>query len=925
MIYAHAQTGTIAGSVVDASNNEPLIGATVAVVNTMLGTTTDLDGRFVLDKVAVGSVQLRISYVGYETKELAGVPVKAGEVTEVAVTLGESSATTLGEVVVTADLKRENINALLIARKNSAVISDAISADMIRRSPDRNTGDVLRRVSGVSVQESKFVVVRGMNDRYNTAMLNGALLPSSEPDRKTFAFDIFPATILDNITVIKSPTADLPGDFSGGLVQINTKEIPDQSFLSVKGGASYNSIASFRPYYTYPGGRFDWLGLDDGARALPQDFPSQQEYLSMSAADRIAAARTLPNNWGYFIEPAMPLSSSLQLAGGFRTPSGNAPLGGIFGITYNDTRRFYAYERYDYYGLNDPLSDTIYNYRDSSYQRNILASALANLAFKLNANNKFYFNNIFSVNSTDLTILRSGYSFNALNFVRANSFYFVSNRIYSSQLAGEHYWPGAKLRINWTGFYSSLRRTEPGYRRNLYASETLEGPYYCKLSPSPSTNVGAGLIYHGLTDDQTRGAKLDFTRTFRLVQRTQSLRFGAGYYRNDRIRDVRVFSNYIASAGTFDYNLYFASQDTIFAPHHYDLVTGFALGEDLTTTNNYDGIVDSRAAYVALDNKFVEKVRLVWGLRLENYRFTLNTFDANLNPFQADTTYRNLLPSINLIFSPLSSANLRMIYYQSVARPSYREMANAPFYDFLQNITYYGNVNLVQTRSSSYEVRWEQFFPDAQFYSAGVFFKEFQYPIEQNLLVTNTDTRAVYFVNVPRATNAGVEVEFRKNLGFIGSALNNFYAYGNMAYIQSRVFVRGATSDTSEYRPMEGQSPLVINASLQYTNAEKHWNATLLLNYISSRLFLVGNVQDPSLQQQIHPTLDFKLSKTFARNWQLEFACSDLLNGDDVQYEDLNGNGRFDSKPTGPYDASDRLVVRQSFGFNVSLALSYTF
>ncbi|MCS6990654.1 MAG: carboxypeptidase-like regulatory domain-containing protein [Chitinophagales bacterium] len=927
LIWQHgfAQTGVLTGLVTDGSTGEPLIGATVAVVNTTLGAVTDLDGVYLINGIPAGEVSLKVSYVGYEAKELTGVSIQAGEVTTLNVTLNVSASTTLQEVVVTADMKRENIQSLLIARKNSAVISDAIGADMIRRSPDKNTSEVLRRVSGVSVQENKFVVVRGMNDRYNAAMLNGALLPSSEPDRKTFAFDIFPSSIVDNITVIKSPTPELPGDFAGGLVQIHTKEIPDKNFISVKAGASYNSLATFQPYYTYTGGKLDWLGIDDGTRALPKNFPSQQEFLTMSAADRIAAAKTLPNHWGYFLNPSAPSNPSVQIAGGLRTRSASSPFGAILGITYNDSRRFYPYERYDYYGLKDALSDTIYNYRDSSFQRNVLTSALANFAFKVNANNKFYFNNVFSVNSTDLTILRSGFSFNALNYIRANSFYFVSNQIYSGQLSGEHYLPGLKFRIQWRGYYTSLLRDEPGYRRNLYASETLEGPYYCKLSPSPSTNIGAGLIYHGRTTDDTYGGKLDLSKAFRLFMRPQTIRFGGEYFYNQRFRNVRVFSNYIASASTFNYNLYYAAQDTIFDPSHYDLVTGFALGEDLTTTNNYDGLIDNRTAYVMLDNKLLDALRLVWGIRGESYHYKLNTFDAAFNPFTADTTYVNLLPSINLILSPLASANLRLIYYQAVARPSYREMANAPFYDFLQNITFYGNVNLVQTHVTSYEMRWEQFFSNAQFYSAGFFFKEFKAPIEQNLLVTNTDTRAVYYINIPRATNLGVELEARKNLEFLGAGWDNFFAYANVAYIRSKVFVRGASSDTSEFRPMEGQSPLVVNASLQYSDNRSGLNATLMFNYISPRLFLVGNVQDPSVMQQLHPTLDFKISKTIARRWQLEVSFADILNGDDFLYEDKNRNGRFDPKPTGAYEASDRMILRQSFGFNAGVALSLQF
>src|SRR5258706_2258556 len=199
-----AQTGSIVGEVKDADNAETLIGANVSVEGTSLGAVTDLDGKYRIDQLVPKTYSIKISYVGYDSKTISGVEVKSGEAVTLNVTISTANSNTLQEVVVTGDLKKENINSLLVLRKNSAVVSDAIGADMIKRSTDKNTSEVLKRVSGVSIQDNKFVIVRGMNDRYNSAMLNGSTLPSSEPDRKTFAFDIFPSVVVDNITIIKS-------------------------------------------------------------------------------------------------------------------------------------------------------------------------------------------------------------------------------------------------------------------------------------------------------------------------------------------------------------------------------------------------------------------------------------------------------------------------------------------------------------------------------------------------------------------------------------------------------------------------------------------------------------------------------------------------------------------------------------------------
>jgi len=221
--FTKAQQVSISGRITDETNNQPLIGATITIVNSSKYAISETDGRYHIPQLPAGTYTLHISYVGYNAKEITGVEVIASQTTTLNITLSLSSSANLQNVIVKTDARRENLSAVLNTRRNAPMVSDVISADMIRKSPDKSTSDVLKRVSGTTVQDNKFVIVRGMNDRYNEALLNGSLLPSSEPDRKTFAFDIFPAEIVDNITVIKSATPDLPGSFAGGLIQVNTK------------------------------------------------------------------------------------------------------------------------------------------------------------------------------------------------------------------------------------------------------------------------------------------------------------------------------------------------------------------------------------------------------------------------------------------------------------------------------------------------------------------------------------------------------------------------------------------------------------------------------------------------------------------------------------------------------------------------------
>ena len=269
-----AGTGTITGRVID-EKGEVLIGASVLLEGTTTGVKTDLDGRFTLRNLEDGKYSIVISYVSYEKKIITGVEVKGGQCEPLTVTLLRAGKG-LKEVVVKTQMKKESINALQIQQKNLTTISDGISGEVIRKTPDRNTGDVLKRVSGVSIADNKFAVIRGLADRYNLAMLNGDMLPSSEADRKAFSFDIFPSSLLDNIVIVKAATPDRPAEFAGGIIDLSTRDIPAENFLNLQIGSGMNTVSTFRPYADSKNSSTDWLGYDKSMRVLPNDFPTKE-------------------------------------------------------------------------------------------------------------------------------------------------------------------------------------------------------------------------------------------------------------------------------------------------------------------------------------------------------------------------------------------------------------------------------------------------------------------------------------------------------------------------------------------------------------------------------------------------------------------------------------------------------------------------
>ncbi len=402
-IVSQAQTGKIIGKIVDAKTGETLPGATVLIEGTTKGASSDFDGNFSLGGLQPGKYTIIASYITYDNKKFVDVVVKANDVTEFNITLDQSSSQTLGEVVVQAEMNKENTNTLFVMQKNNASVSDGISSESIKKTPDRSTSDVLKRVSGASIQDNKFAIIRGMSDRYNAAYLNGSPLPSSESDRRAFAFDIFPAGILDNLVIIKTATPELPGDFAGGIILINTKNIPEKNSTSVSISGGYNALTTFKNFKTYEGGKTDWLGLDDGARQLPGDIPSTQEFSKITLnTDKIEHAKKLNYDWSLQNKTALPnLNLLITQANVFKLFKKD--FGSIVAITYNNSNSTNIYERREFEEQGDKVQKTR-EFIDTTFTNNILASLLWNLSYKLNDNNQIGFKNLYSINSDDRVI-----------------------------------------------------------------------------------------------------------------------------------------------------------------------------------------------------------------------------------------------------------------------------------------------------------------------------------------------------------------------------------------------------------------------------------------------------------------------------------------------------------------------------------------
>lgn len=909
-----SQTGKISGKIIDATTGEVLPGATVMIEGTFKGASADFDGNFTLNNITIGTHTIVISYITYETKKIAGVKVNDNDITVINIALEQSSASTMSVVEVSAVMNKENTNTLLVLQKNSATASDGISSEAIKKTPDRSTSDVIKRISGATIQDNKFAIIRGMSDRYNSAFINGAPLPSSESDKKAFSFDIFPASILDNIIILKTATPDMSGEFAGGVININTKSIPEKNSQSISIGAGYNAQTTFKNFKTYKGGKTDWLGLDDGARAIPGAYPNPG--FTTDKNQQIEDAKLFNYDWTLQNQKALPnMNFQYMLASLGKLLKRD--IGSTFAVTYNsnsnttfNTRRTFINQ-----GESYPV-DKFSEYKDSIFSNNILASILWNISYKLHTNHQIGFKNLYSVNTEDRVITRSGSSDIVSSIWEKSSVrWFTQNKIYSGQLNADHYIEKAKLKIKWVAGYSDIKREIPNLRKMVRTKYTPNEndsiPYTVTLGDKGTSPNSAGSMLFQKTTESMKSMRYDISRTFVIGQSKHELQIGGSHIFRDRIFDARLlgYNSYTSTSPKIYANKDILALDdaNIFSSNNIGILDlpgkvkgGLVVVESTTPTDNYKASSMLNAGYMMLDSRFFEsKLRFIYGTRLESYNQKISTI-INGKPGTLDSTVVDILPSINCIIGLTNKINLRLAYFTTVARPEFRELAAFQFQDFTTSLINSGNPNLIRSKINNYDVRFEWFPGAGQIVSVSGFYKKIDHAIEQILDqgAIASGAFATTYANASSAQNIGMELEYRVKLSSLlmsdsSKFLSNTTLFSNFAYIQSKV--DNTNSNAGEVRPLQGQSPYIINAGLQYLDSDKGWGVSISYNLIGRRIVIVGGDAIPSIWENPRHVLDIQLSKTIKQKIELKFNIRDLFAQNQIRYQDINRNGKIDA------------------------------
>jgi hypothetical protein len=910
VILGFAQTVKLTGKILN-KKNDPVVGATIQIEGSSTGTSSDVDGNFSLSLSVGQKYSLIISSVNYETKNISDVEVIAGQVNELQILLNESVKNTLSGVTVQASssARKETAASLISFQKNTNTVASVISAEAIRRSPDKNTGDVLKRIPGTSVQEGKYLVVRGLSDRYNQAMLNGILLSSTEPDRKSFSFDLFPAAVIDNIIMNKAFVPELPGEWAGGLVQVQTKEIPANDFLNIQIGTGFNGQTIGKNFYQAKGGKLDWLGVDDGTRALTNNFPTKSKFAELSSTQLNEYGKTFRNVWTSTAGNA-PLNSSFQLNGGFTGTIFKRKVGGTLGIVYNQSNRRL---QFDNAIIANSQGDNEVQFRNEKYSRDVLAGALANFSVQLNKNNRISFKNIINVNTSDFAIRRQGKDYilgpGFGDNVKAEEIGFRQNTFFNTQLIGDHNIPGLGIRFKWYGGFNILDQYIPDQRRLFYTQDGSDptAPNYALLAAGASQKSGS--IFYSFLNDYIYNAGADISKSFKWLDHTQTIKGGYLFQVKDRLFDSRPFF-----INTLSNDIKLLSPDKIFAPENFTNVnTGVQFGELNGISFRYLANTIMNAGYIQFDNQFTRSLRVIWGLRVEDFDQLVGSVKQS-DPRHVHSRVTDFLPGVNITFKPNDKSNIRLSGSQTVVRPEFRELSPFAFYDFELNAQVVGNNKVRRTKVTNADLRYEVYPRSGELITLGVFFKHFDDPIEYYFNRTGPATNTFNVANTNTATAFGAEFEFRKKMDFISEAFKNFTLTGNLSYIYSRV------KDTVDLdRPLQGQSPYLVNAGLQYDIEKIGFSSTVLFNQIGRRILFVGDKSVPDIWENPRPLLDIQLAKKILKNkGEIKVNISDIFNRRANFYHDLDNNEKYKSS------TMDVLAISRNYGTNYSFTFAYT-
>jgi len=880
--------GSIAGKVVESTTGELLSYTNIALFrgdarrdslgSPLGGATSRADGTYRIE-APPGTYLLVASYVSYNKLYVTDVHVAAGKVLSLDLAL-VPEAVKIETVEITASAMRNTVGALLSEQRTAPAVQDAISAEQIRQSPDGNSSDALRRVTGLSIVDDKFVFVRGVTDRYNATTLNGTIVTGTDTDsdKKSFNFDLMPASLISNMVVLKTATPDQPGDFTGGLVQVNTLDLPDGFITTAQVEAGDDGASSRTDIRVAPAGSKDWTGKDDGSRALPTGLEGND------------LAKALPNTWGASDDRSR-MNQTYGLAIGNRFRTGVGEIGFIASGAHKNNYKVEEFHQEPYgVGIEGDRS-RLFVFDGSRYKHTYLWGGLLNVAYRPSKNHTFRIENNYNRSAEDKLSQSAGVVDDS---TRYQVIEWDQRDLYLGQVSGDHKFTGLRgAELAWRASYTTTEAEEPDRKFAQYSRDPF-GNYL----------LGENLRSWSTLDEDTKGAQASLA--YPMGRARVSL--GSQYTKRERNYGIDVYSTDAGQLSSENRALVTLPIDQIFDSENYG-EDKFQFVAATPLTGHYTGTQDLRAYYGMFEAPFTlagRKFRFAGGARAENSDQVVvspkSAQDPTPQTAQIDET--DVLPSANLTYEITGTANVRLGYFESLNRPEFREMANVAYIDFDANQGVIGNPELKRAQISNADVRVEWFPGSDEVLAVSYFYKGLTDAIEEQLL-PSPDRYVRTWFNSPRGKNYGYEIDVRKSLGFAWDRLKDLSVLGNYTHVTSEVEYTESYTDPSgnpitetRTRTMQGQAPYTVNAGLAYALPRIGLSMSLLYNRFGRRLDAVGDTRNEDIFEESRDVLDFALTQQIQRRTRVRFTARDLIS-DDIVYTFGNSGSTWQSIKVG--------------------------
>lgn len=926
MAAVNPDFGRITGTVVDAQSGEPMIGANVRVDGLAIGAIVDLNGHYMIKTVPSGTYTLVFTMIGYAQMKITKVQVVTGEVTKIDVRLNEEILEVEG-ITIEAEAVRNTEAALLKVRQRALTISDAISAEDISRGAQGDAAAAMSRVTGASVVDGKYVYIRGLGERYSTTQLNGSQIPSADPNGQSVQMDVFASNLVDNIVTEKTFTPDKPGNFTGGSVNIKTKSLPDGFTMSFSTSTKINTQSSFKDFLTYSGGAKDFLGYDDGTRDIPEplrdpdvDVPSLLSAVrdvnpDGSPGPKAQTLNALTNSFSNVMVPGIKkgaLGQGYSFSLGTRLPLFDRPLGLMGGFSLNRNVSSYSNGVSGIWKRTSSATTTLNNERlatDVKGSEETLWGGLLKATFLPSASHEIGINYLYNLSGEKMARSQTGVWPSSLpdpsTRYETRVLSFIEREMRSLQFNGKHVLETVgETEVEWTGSLIKSKQEEPDLRffTNEYRVKEVNGvldtiPNSYDISIS---NYAGPTRYHRDLEEKNRDFSLNITIPFKQWSGlTVRFKVGGAYLNKEHtFRERRFEFQQDLARYDNDPEVFFSEQSMGILPPSLQTNPRFVrfgnyLTDDTVIGNNYDGKQHIGAGYFMIDLPVTRRFKLIGGTRIEATRIDVASQDTTLARGKLDLN--DWLPSVSMVYQIFNNMNLRWAYGQTLARPSFRELAPFTSFAFVGDYIFVGNNHLKRTLIDNLDFRWEWFSRPGEIYALSFFYKKFENPIERVIITTNGE---VQFQNVDNALVTGIEMEFRKKLDQISPTLKNFQLGGNLSIVKSKVdiapseltIIRSLDPDAPGTRNLQGQSPYVLNLDAMYDNVDRGTLLSLHYNIFGRRLSEVSLGGTPDVFEKPVGVLDLTGSQRLWNNVTLKFSAKNILDPVIKKYHPFNGN-----------------------------------